>query len=154
MGVNVRVAGDNDDDIAISAALRRAWCEENAGSPIDDDAFDAGFELWWRAEQSTRTFFIVEVDGVAVGMANVKHYVRMPVAGRPSGGWWGYLGQLFVLPEHRNDGVGAVMMKELTTWAWAAGAEHIRLAPSPRSWPFYTRLGFTPGAVVELNPPS
>ena len=29
----------------------------------------------------------------------------------------------------------------------------LRLAPSPRSQSFYERLGFVPGAVVELDPP-
>jgi GNAT superfamily N-acetyltransferase len=144
----------SDDDVDVLAGLRRAWNEESAGSAIDDDGFPAAFAAWWEAERHTRTFFVVEVDDRAVGMANVKHYDRMPVAGRSSGGWWAYVGNVFVLAEHRNTGVGRLLMDEVIAWASAAGAEHLRLAPSPLSVPFYARLGFTPGSVVELDPPT
>ena len=147
----MRVAGD--DDVPTLASLRRAWCEENAGGAIDDDGFETAFAQWCERERATRTFFLVELDGRPVGMANVKRYERMPVTGRPSGGWWGYVGNVFVLEEHRNDGVGQVLMEELAKWAWSADMAHLRLAPSPLSGTFYARLGYTPGAVVELDPP-
>ena len=150
MGVSVRIA--EVDDLGALTRLRRLWTEENAGAPIDDSAFDAAFAEWVDVEGSTRTFFLVELDGTAVGMANVKRYDRMPVPGRPAG-CWGYVGNVFVLPEHRNDGVGAALMRGLETWAWAAGMEHLRLAPSPLSQTFYARLGYTAGSVVELDPP-
>ena len=140
--------------MAVVVGLRRAWNEENAGGPIDDEGFDETFSAWWDAERATRTFFVVDVDGRAVGMANIKRYDRMPVAGRPSGGRWGYVGNVFVLPEHRNSKVGSALMNALIDWAWAAGMEHLRLAPSPMSAPFYDRLGFTAGSVVELDPPT
>jgi hypothetical protein len=57
--------------------LRRAWNEENSGGPIDDSGFEATFFEWWRPERETRTFFLVEIDDFAVGMANVKRYQRM-----------------------------------------------------------------------------
>jgi GNAT superfamily N-acetyltransferase len=148
----VRIADDADVDTLTE--LRRVWNEENAGAAIDDEVFAGAFRDWWREERPTRTFFLVDVDGRCVGMANVKHYRRMPVAGRSSGGWWGYVGNVFVLAEHRNRGIGRVLMDEVIRWAAAVGAEHLRLAPSPLSKPFYARLGFEPGAVVERDPPS
>jgi GNAT superfamily N-acetyltransferase len=150
--VSVRVAVD-DDDVKELAALRRAWNEEAAGEAIDDASFEHRFRDWWTKEQSSRTFFIVSVDGAAVGMANVKRYDRMPVAGPASAGWWGYVGNVFVLPAHRNAGVGAQLMHAIVSWSATAGMEHLRLAPSERSKPFYSRLGFEPGAVVEFDPP-
>ena len=109
--------------ISVPSPRRRndGWSEENAGGPIDDDGFDETFSAWWDAERATRTFFVVDVDGSAVGMANIKRYDRMPVAGRPSGGRWGYVGNVFVLPEHRNSKVGSALMNALIDWAWAAG---------------------------------
>lgn len=147
---SVRVA--DDGDVAVLAALRRAWNEENAGAAIDDDGFVSAFTAWWEAERDTRTFFLIDLDGAAVGMANIKTYDRMPAAGRSSSGIWGYVGNVFVLPDHRDAGVGAILMESLAAWAWERGMEHLRLAPSPRSSSFYARLGFTAGAVVELNP--
>ena len=49
----------------------------------------------------------------------VKRYERMPVAGRPGAGVWGYVGNVFVLAEHRNVGVGQVLMDSLIAWAGA-----------------------------------
>ena len=151
MGILVRIA--DDGDLAALATLRRAWNEENAGAPIEDHGFDVAFGAWWEAERASRTFFVVECDGVAAGMANVKRYDRMPVAGRSSAGWWGYVGNVFVLPEYRNAGVGRILMEELISWSASVGMEHLRLAPSGRSWPFYERLGFQPGSVAEFDPP-
>jgi len=150
VGVSVRLA--RDDDLGALTRLRRTWTEENEGEPIADPEFEASFEAWWEAERSTRTYFLAELDGVPIGMANVKRYERMPVPGRPSG-HWGYVGNVFVLLEHRNDGVGAALMHALQEWAWSEGLAHLRLAPSPRSAPFYDRLGYVPGSVVELDPP-
>jgi GNAT superfamily N-acetyltransferase len=139
------------DDVAVLTALRRAWNEEDFGA-VDDPEFDDRFETWFEAERDTRTFFVVTVDGAPVGMANIKRYTRMPVVGRASAGWWGYVGNVFVRPEHRNGGVGAVLMRALTDWAREHGYERLRLAPSERARPFYERLGYVPGAVIQLNP--
>jgi GNAT superfamily N-acetyltransferase len=149
-GLSIRIATDRD--AGALAMLRRAWNEENAGGPIDDPDFEATFLAWWEAERETRTFFLVEIDDVAVGMANVKRYRRMPTAGRHAG-CWGYVGNVFVLEAHRNAGVGEALMNRLVAWARDEQLAHLRLAPSPRSQPFYERLGFLPGAVVELDPP-
>ena len=150
MAVEVRVAGD--DDVVHLATLRRRWNEERREAPIDDPGFEASFRRWWEAERATRTFFLAEVDGQPVGMANVKRYTRMPAAGMASAGEWGYVGNVFVLAEHRNARIGQILMERIVQWAGAHGLEHLRLAPSERSVPFYARLGFVPGAVVELDP--
>ena len=151
MDISVRIAGD--DDVGVLAGLRRAWNEENAGGPIDDPGFEARFGAWVAAERATRTFFLVYLGDAPVGMANVKRYDRMPVAGRSSAGRWGYVGNVFVLAEHRNASIGQALMDELIAWAGQQGLVHLRLAPSPLSQSFYERLGFVPGAVVELDPP-
>lgn len=151
VGISTRIAGDGD--VGVLADLRRTWNEESVGGSIDDPGFDAAFREWWTAERRTRTFFLVEVGGAAVGMANIKRYDRMPVAGRLSAGSWGYVGNVFVLAEHRNAGVGQALMDELVAWAGQVGLAHLRVAPSPMSKSFYARLGFLPGAVVELDPP-
>ena len=152
MHISIRIAEERD--VEQLAALRKRWNEERFEEEIDDPAFAAAFRTWWEDERATRTFFIVEGDGTPIGMANVKRYRRMPAAGQHRAGEWGYVGNVFVLPEHRDTGIGQALMEHLTTWAGSAGLVHLRLAPSPRSVTFYERLGFVPGAVVELDPPS
>ncbi len=147
----VRIA--SDDDVPALCRLRRTWNEEREGMPIEDAAFERRFEEWYANERSTRTFFILELERSPVGMANIKRYDRMPVAGRTISGCWGYLGNVFVLAAHRNTGVGRVLIEHLISWAAEVGMEHLRLAPSELSKSFYTRLGFLPGSVFELDPP-
>jgi len=148
--VSVRIAGD--DEVGALTSLRRRWNQESRGRPLDDTTFEDRFAAWWAAEHETRTFFLAALDGEAVGMANVKHYTRMPAAGMASAGRWGYVGNVFVLAEHRDAGIGQALMEHIVRWAATEGFEHLRLAPSERSIPFYARLGFVPGAVVELDP--
>lgn len=139
-------------DLGTLVRLRREWSEENAGGPIDDTAFADSFAAWVEAEHDSRTFFLVEIDGVAVGMANLKHYRRMPRPGTDAGRW-GYVGNVYVSAEHRNGGLGEILMRFVASWAKAEGLAHLRLAPSKQSEPFYARLGFRPGTVVQLDPP-
>jgi GNAT superfamily N-acetyltransferase len=77
----------------------------------------------------------------------------MPTAGVHDAGTWGYVGNVFVVPERRNDGIGRALMEEIVSWAASNGLAHLRLAPSPRSVTFYERLGYRPGSVVEVDPP-
>jgi GNAT superfamily N-acetyltransferase len=149
--VSVRVASESDVDVL--AGLRRRWNEERRGS-LDDPDFEARFRAWWDAEHTTRTFFLASRGDHPVGMANVKHYTRMPAAGMADAGTWGYVGNVFVVEEQRSAGIGRALMEHILGWAGAQRFEHLRLAPSERSIPFYARLGFVPGAVVELDPPS
>jgi GNAT superfamily N-acetyltransferase len=146
--VTTRVAAA--EDLPTVAALRREWREETEG-PIDDPAYERRFADWVVAEGDRRTYFIVAVDGVDVGMANVLRYDRMPTPGG-SGGSWGYVGNVYVRAAHRNGGVGGVLMQAVRDWARAAGYDHLRLAPRTESIPFYERLGYAFGHVVELDP--
>jgi GNAT superfamily N-acetyltransferase len=146
--LNIRVAGD--DDVAVLWALRRSWAEEDAGGPIDDDGFERAFEAWLASERDTRTFFLVEVDGVAIGMGNVKTYSRMPAPGRPSDAW-GYVGNVYVHADRRGDRIGAALMDAMIAWAWEHGFDKLRLSPATRAVPFYERLGFAPSALLQLD---
>jgi len=150
LSVSVRVAGERDTFTLV--ALRRSWNEEDAGGPIDDHELARRFVAWLASEGDSRTFFIVEVDGEPVGMANVKRYVRMPAAGRDDVGHWGYVGNVYVHAAHRDAGVGRVLMDALVAWSREHRYERLRLAPTERARPFYTRLGFVPGQVIQLNP--
>ena len=148
--MNIRVAGDAD--VPTLVALRRTWNEEDAAGHVDDDDFDARFRAWLASEGDTRTYFLLEIDGEPVGMANVKRYVRMPAAGREDAGHWGYVGNVYVHADHRDAGVGRVLMDALVDWCREHRYERLRLAPTERARPFYTRLGFVPGQVIQLNP--
>lgn len=147
VGVSVRRA--HAGDVALLTSLRREWVEEDNGGPIVDPGFEDAFAAWHAAEGDSRTFFVVEVNGESVGMANVKHYARMPAPGGGAGAW-GYVGNAYVRPEHRNGGVGAALMEGLTAWCWER-FDKLRLSPMARAVPFYERQGFRQSALLQLD---
>ncbi|MDI1464925.1 GNAT family N-acetyltransferase [Catellatospora sp. KI3] len=144
--VTVRPAGP--DDLPALIALRRAWTAEQHGT--DDPDFDAQFTAWYAAEADRRVFWLAECDGEAVGMVNLVIFTRMPKPGFPAGRW-GYLSNAFVLPAHRDAGVGAAMMNALLAHARAEKLVRVLLSPSQRSVPFYRRAGFDPAAGLLIT---
>lgn len=148
MTMSVRIAGDGDAETL--AALRRAWNEEDNGGPIEDEGFEAAFLAWLESEGATRTFFLVEVDGEAIGMGNVKQYSRMPSAGRTADAW-GYVGNVYIQAEHRGGGIGAQLMEAMHAWSWSQGYDKLRLSPADRAIPFYERLGWWRSALLQLD---
>jgi len=125
---------------AALANLRRASVEERDG-PMDDPGFEAAFAEWWSREALHRLAWLAELDGTAIGMVNALEFTRMPTPGRPAGRW-GYLGNAYVRPEHRDRGVGALLVEALIDEGRARGWVRIVLSPSARSVPFYRRAGF------------
>ena len=107
---------------------------------------------WLQAEASHRTFWLAE-DDEPIGMANLLTFERMPAPGGDAGRW-GYLGNMFVVPERRDAGVGRALLEALVAHADAAGLERIVLSPSERSVPFYRRAGFGDADSLLLRPGS
>jgi GNAT superfamily N-acetyltransferase len=141
-----------DDDIAAIRRLRVAWAEEDRGRTVADDEFVEPFAEWWRAERGHRRFWLWETDdGEPVGMVSVVTMRRMPWPGAdvPS---WGYVHQMFVLPPHRDGGVGSALLRAVVTACRDEGFEQLVLHPRERSVPFYERLGFAPaGDLLRLD---
>ena len=135
----IRLAGP--DDLTALADLRRRWTTERQGPSADPD-FAHRFSDWFTAEARRRRFWLAEVDQEAVGMVNLLHFERMPTPGRDAGRW-GYLGNMFVVAEHRGRGVGRQLLDALVAHAEAEGLVRIVLSPSDRSIPFYRRAGFS-----------
>lgn len=57
---------------------------------------------------------------------------------------WGYLANLFVMPEHRGCGLGAELLTALLGAARERGLVRVVLSPSEASRPLYARHGFGP----------
>lgn len=131
-------------DVPVLAALRRASAQEDRRpeekGPIADPDFDRDFATWFEAERD-RTTWLAEVDGRGVGFVGLLEYRRMPKPGK-SGGLWGYLGNMFVLAEHRNRGLGAALVEAVLSRAKERGYVRVVLSPSVRAVPLYKRAGF------------
>ncbi|MFD9734582.1 GNAT family N-acetyltransferase [Umezawaea sp. NPDC059074] len=143
--VSIREAGEHDT--AALAALRREWSEEQAGHPLGDDDFEECFAQWYAAEAPRRAAFVAELGGKAIGMMNLALFDRMPKPGR-SASRWAYLGNAFVLADHRNRGIGTALLDAAVAHARALDCARVVLSPSERSVRFHQRAGFGPATML------
>jgi GNAT superfamily N-acetyltransferase len=138
-------AADSERDVRALAALRRAWTAED-GPVGDDPGFEARFADW--LARNRRILWLAE-SPEPIGMLNLAVFERMPRPGRePS--YWGYIANTYVLPAHRNSGVGRALLDAALAHARAHRFARIVLAPSERSRPFYARAGFRPAESLFL----
>jgi predicted N-acetyltransferase YhbS len=133
MSLEIRVA--DAADIPALAVLRR----QTQGS-ADDPGFEARFAAWSEAEGDRRTTWVAD-DGGLIGCTSLFEYRRMPAPDRDDS-CWGYLGNMMVVEDRRNAGIGSLLLKAVVTAAEERGYARIVLAPSPRSIEFYRRAGF------------
>jgi GNAT superfamily N-acetyltransferase len=138
----VRVASDADVDTI--ARLRSLW---SAGEE-PDARFSRRMADWLRAEGGRRTTWLAEAGGSPVGIASLFEYRRMPKPGRPASRW-GYVSNMFVREEARNQGVGSALLDAVIAAADERGYARLVLSPAERALPFYRRAGFVvPGGAT------
>lgn len=138
------------DDVDALVVLRAGWAAERRGAK-PDPGFAERFRQWFDEEVRQRCFWLAEVDGRPVGMVNLVVFTRMPVPDGIAGGW-GYLANLYVVPEHRADGIGRRLIDAVLAHADAEGLERVLLSPSEQSVPLYRRAGFGPADQILLRP--
>jgi GNAT superfamily N-acetyltransferase len=117
----------------------------------DPDRFREEFAIWTSEHERTHVPYLVEVDGRAVGMAWLAIIERIPgpeIWRRLSG----HIQSVYVTQEHRDGGLGTLLIGELIEGARLEGLDYLIVHPSPRSFPFYRRLGFTgEGSLLSLD---
>jgi GNAT superfamily N-acetyltransferase len=138
-----------DTDCLVLARLRREWTEEHLGECAEPD-FEQRFAAWYANESPRRVTWLAEVDGRVVGMVNLTVFERMPRPGRPASRW-GYLGNAFVLAQHRDQGIGKRLIDALLDHAARNDLARVVLSPSARSIPLYERAGFGPADVLMVR---
>lgn len=123
------------------ARLRWIWRAVERGEKGDPERFRYDFATWMAEHEQTHVPYIVEAGGNAVGMAWLAVVERIPGPER----WTrlsGILQSVYVLAEHRNVGLGDLLIRRVIDGAAAKGLDYLSVHPSPRSFPFYRRLGF------------
>ena len=78
-----------------------------------DAAFEERLAAYLAGEAERRTTWLAWDGPDAIGLASVLEYRRMPRPGRPDSRW-GYLGNMFVRDEYRNQGVGSALLAAVT----------------------------------------
>ena len=136
------------DDIPGLAGLRATWAAEQDPGAAEDPDFEEAFRDW--AEANPRKVFVAEQDGVLIGMLNLMIFQRMPKP-RKEASCWVYLGNVYVLPQHRKVGTGRLLVEASVEFSQSIGAARMVLAPSAGSRSFYARLGFQPAEELDIR---
>ena len=132
--IHVRLTGP--DDIPAIAALRAQWT-----GAASDATFERHVAGWVAAEGDRRLVFLATLGGTPAGMASMLEYHRMPRPGRLHSRW-GYVGNMFVREDLRNQGIGSILLAAVVAESEARGYARLVLSPTERAVPFYERAGF------------
>jgi GNAT superfamily N-acetyltransferase len=144
MSISYRMAAAGDE-VAL-AELRWCLCHEDCAEDGDKAQFVADFCRLLPAIESTAqvVHWMAWHEERAIAAMTVVRVVKMP-APDDLCGEWGYLTNVYTLPEFRGRGVGAALLAAVTGWARQTRLELLLVWPSERSVPFYGRAGFQRG---------
>ncbi|MDX6197181.1 MAG: hypothetical protein QOJ79_332 [Actinomycetota bacterium] len=123
------------------AALTFQFAAENEVVRQSEAEFIPYFLTWVSSVESTNIPFIAVDDGL-MGMAWLALVARTPRPG-PVDRFDGDLQTVYVVPEHRNRGVGAGLVNAVLRQAWDRGLGSVTVSSSTRAVSLYQRLGFT-----------
>lgn len=87
--------------------------------------------------------WLLEEDGVPIGNLWVQVIEKIPNPGAESE-LHAYVSNVFVLPEHRNKGGGALLLDAAVAECRSFHVDTMFLWPSEESRPLYARHGFAP----------
>ena len=85
--------------------------------------------------------FVAEREGQAIAALSIVKVMKIPRPGDIAG-QWGYLTNVYTLPEFRSKGIGGGLLAAARSWAEAQKLELLIVWPSDRSYAFYERAGF------------
>jgi GNAT superfamily N-acetyltransferase len=143
MRVLVTVRRATAVDAPSLARLRWRWrSEERNETNADRASFLEYFTSWVVDHLATHLPFVVEVDGRLAGMAWLMLADRVPI---PTlfDRRFGDVQSVYVIPELRNSGVGAALLRAVLAEARARELVYVTVHSSDRAVPFYLREGFT-----------
>jgi GNAT superfamily N-acetyltransferase len=132
------------DDIPELARLRwQLYSEQDGDVAETPDAYRerfAGFARSALTSDEWRTWVARDGDRLVAAMWLLT-VPRVPVPGKRAGAI-GYLTNVYVAPEHRNAGLGALLLDRVRSWSREQGFSLVIVWPTERSRPFYRRGDF------------
>ncbi|MFB7250784.1 GNAT family N-acetyltransferase [Microbacterium sp. NPDC056234] len=143
--VDIRTA--RDDELERVVRLRWLWTVNDRGEhpSMSETQYVSAAVDWAREHAASHVPFVAVADAEIVGMAWLALAPRVPTThsiDRLSGD----LQSCYVLPSHRDRGIGGRLVEAVIAAARDRGAEHVTVHTSPDSIAMYARNGF------ELHP--
>ncbi|SDE43936.1 Ribosomal protein S18 acetylase RimI [Paenibacillus sp. UNCCL117] len=101
-------------------------------------------------ESDRWTVWVAEIEGKIVSHVFVEIIDTIPRPGR-SKSPYGYVTNVYTIPEYRSKGFGSKIMTEVNHWAKENGLTFLTVWPSETSVEFYERHGFRRAEEVMEN---
>ena len=127
-------------EMPVLAALTWQFAAENEVVTQPAEEFIPYFLGWVSSVESTHIPFVAVGDGL-MGMAWLALVSRTPRPA-PIDRFDGDLQTVYVLPEHRNRGVGAGLVNTILRHAWDRGLGSVTVSSSTGAVSLYQRVGF------------
>jgi GNAT superfamily N-acetyltransferase len=138
----VRIGQANADDIAELAQLLWRDTRDEEPSKQSVRAFAEDLAQWWGAHQHSHAAFVARLlASEIVGMAWVALLPRVPRPGATSR-LSADIQSVFVMPEHRGQGIGSALVEAASEHATRLGALRVTVQSGRKAVPVYERLGF------------
>ena len=132
-------------DLPSIAELRWLLTTDDGRAPTRSikDEFIANYnERLADAERKGGTVhWVAVVEDNVIGVMTVR-IVEKEFSATDETGAWGYLTNVYMLPEKRNQGLGTQLLKAAIKWSIEQRLELLIVWPSDRSKVFYRRAGF------------
>ena len=144
MTVNIRQAHASDADQL--AKLRwdfSFYYDEKPGPDERFEDFVVSFRPFVAQSLSSGhwSIWVAEENGMLVSQMYVQRIDKVPRPGR-FGKQYGYITNVYTLPEYRNNGIGTRLLRRVIAWAGEIDLELLIVWPSKDSREFYQRQGF------------
>ncbi|MFI9402480.1 GNAT family N-acetyltransferase [Nocardia sp. NPDC052316] len=130
------------DELAAVALLRWQWVTEKRGTPdITREEFTAWFVAWAKDNERSHQCWVVVDGDLVLGMAWLAVTQRVPTPHAPERAS-GDLQCVYVVPEHRDTGLGGRLIDAVVVEAGRLGLERVTVHSSDRAINAYLRHGF------------
>ena len=131
-------------DVQQLACLRWALRTDDSeqDDPVTKKQFMHDFVAWMIATPLTDlVHWVAEQDDQIIGVVSVRVVPMMP-SPENLNDRFGYVTNTYVLPQHRNKGIGTSLLSEVRTWALREKLELLVVWPSDRAYALYERAGY------------
>jgi GNAT superfamily N-acetyltransferase len=147
----VRRATQND--VTTLARFRYAFRSKRHEAVEKENEYLARCVEWMRPrlrDDSRWRVWLLEDSGTPIGNLWVQIIEKIPNPGNESE-LHAYVSNVFVLPEHRNSGGGAMLLDAAIAECLSFHVDTMFLWPSDESRPLYARHGFVPPERLLVN---
>ena len=132
----------NSSDAPQLASLRWDLRAGDDPQPGTKTQFIQDFVAWMEKNpDKDLVHWVAEQDGTVIGVISVRIIHKLP-SPEDMDGRFGYLANVYVGPEYRDQGVGTELLAAVKNWALGQKLELLVVWPSERAYPFYDRSGY------------